>query len=184
MARTSKRTVSKLEAARCQLETAINLYFHEGDQISIHTLACAAHEIVQSINRGKGDKPTLKDSLKQNIKPAFVKVFYKKMNEAQNFFKHSGRDEHQSIEFAPYFSDVLLLDACWTYRRITNQRLPMLGTFEMWAAITWGKEFVKYPGLDLADPLLVEHANLTRQEFLAALLPVAHGALVTVPSTK
>jgi len=34
--------LSKFEAARRQLETAIKLYFADGDEVSIHALAAAA----------------------------------------------------------------------------------------------------------------------------------------------
>jgi hypothetical protein len=48
----------------------------------------------------------------------------------------------------------------------------------MWAAITWGNHFLTYPGLDLADPLIVEYASYGRQDFVDALVPVAYAALI------
>jgi len=42
--------LSKLDAARRQLETAVALCFQEGDPVSIHSFACAAHEIVETLN--------------------------------------------------------------------------------------------------------------------------------------
>lgn len=45
-------TVKKLEAKR-QLHTAITLWFADKDQVSVHTLACAAYQIVHDINRNK-----------------------------------------------------------------------------------------------------------------------------------
>jgi hypothetical protein len=173
--------ISKLDAARRQLETAVNLYFHEGDQVSIHTLACNAHEIVKNINRGKGGSPTIKESWKDNIKPEYVKTFYKKIDAARNFFKHSGKNENESIELAEFYSNMILLDACWTYRRVTNERLPLFATFESWSAITWGKGFIVYPGLDQAVPGVAEWSKLSRQEFFSMMIPVAYLAMVTVP---
>ena len=174
--------ISKLDAARRQLETAINLYFHEGDVVSIHTLASAAHEIVQNITKEKGGKPTLKESWNHDIKPEFLKEFSKKLRDAQTFLEHSRRDGHQSIELEPFRSDIVMLDACWSYRRVTNERLPVFGTFEVWAAITWGKRFLRYQGLNLADPLIVKWANSSRQEFFNTFLPIAYAAIVTSPS--
>jgi len=40
-----KLKISKLDAAKRQLETAIRLYFNEADPVSVHTLAGAAHTI-------------------------------------------------------------------------------------------------------------------------------------------
>jgi hypothetical protein len=168
--------IGKLEAARRQLETAVNLYFHQGDLVSIHTLACAGHEIVERINQGQGGKPTLKQSWKDDLKPEAVKSFYERLNHAKNFFKHAGKDERQTVLFAPFESDIVLLDACWTYRRITGERQPILGVFELWAAITWGAEFISYPGLDVSVPPASTWAALSRQEYLRQALPVAQAS--------
>ena len=46
--------VSKFDAARRQLETAIRLYFFQGDPISIHTLASAAAQILHDLSRHRG----------------------------------------------------------------------------------------------------------------------------------
>jgi hypothetical protein len=47
--------ISKLDAARRQLDTAIELWFHDGDPISIHTLTSAAFEIIQDLNKKHGN---------------------------------------------------------------------------------------------------------------------------------
>jgi hypothetical protein len=50
-----KIKISKLDAARRQLDTAIRLYFMEGDPVSVHTLAAAAFEILKDLVRsGQG----------------------------------------------------------------------------------------------------------------------------------
>jgi hypothetical protein len=43
--------LSKLDVARRQLETAITLYFHESDPVSIHTLTAAAHGVLRDLSR-------------------------------------------------------------------------------------------------------------------------------------
>ena len=50
--------VTEIDAARRQLETAVVLYFREEDPVSIHTLACAAYEILLSLNRASNGAPT------------------------------------------------------------------------------------------------------------------------------
>jgi hypothetical protein len=47
-------TVTKLDAARRQLRTALRLWFHDGDPVSIHALLAAAHEIIHRLYRNKG----------------------------------------------------------------------------------------------------------------------------------
>ena len=46
-----KIRVSKLDAARRQLDCAIELWFAGKDEVSIHTLAAAAHQIISDINK-------------------------------------------------------------------------------------------------------------------------------------
>ena len=53
------KTISKLDAACSQLETAIRLFSQEGDEVSIHTLACAAYEIIHTISKKRGRKKLL-----------------------------------------------------------------------------------------------------------------------------
>jgi hypothetical protein len=48
--------ITKLDAAIRQLDTAITLWFTEADTISIHTLACSAHQIIHDINQQKGHR--------------------------------------------------------------------------------------------------------------------------------
>jgi hypothetical protein len=59
----AKITITKLDAARRQLGIAISLWFQDGDEVAIHTLACAAHQIIHDINRHRGGRDLLFDSL-------------------------------------------------------------------------------------------------------------------------
>ena len=46
-----KISISKLDAACRQLDCAIELWFADGDPVSIHTLACASHQIIHDIKK-------------------------------------------------------------------------------------------------------------------------------------
>ncbi len=43
--------ITKLDAVLSQLETAIALWFNDGDPLSIHTLASAAYQIIYDLNK-------------------------------------------------------------------------------------------------------------------------------------
>ena len=43
--------ISKLDAAKRQLETAVELFFNHKDPVSIHTLTRAVHEILEKFAR-------------------------------------------------------------------------------------------------------------------------------------
>src|SRR5688500_1002695 len=86
--------ITKLDAARRQLDTAITLYFHHGDSVSIHTLAAAAHEVLAAAARKRttGEVEILVDRMLMAIRPEYQDAWNEKMAEAQNFFKHGARD--------------------------------------------------------------------------------------------
>jgi hypothetical protein len=52
-----KLKLSKLDCARRQLELAIELYFMERDPVSIHTLAGAARQLIEDINKHRVGNP-------------------------------------------------------------------------------------------------------------------------------
>src|SRR6476660_10353827 len=124
-------TISKLDAARRQLETAILLYFHEGDPVSIHTLACAAHEVIRDFNKATGGKRTMTEEIEDLIKPQMLREYRSTLKKAQNFFKHHRKgQERATVDLVPHYTQVIILDACYTYRRLTRERLAILATFE------------------------------------------------------
>ena len=47
--------ISMLDAARRQLDTAIELWFRDSDPVSIHTLISVAYEILHDVNRARGN---------------------------------------------------------------------------------------------------------------------------------
>ena len=128
--------VSKLDAARRQLETAVDLYFSNKDPISIHTLTCAAYNIVRDISSRISDtKMIIKDQMFAYIKPEYEKEVRNKINEAENFFKHADRDHDKNIEFHSGFTDFMLHDACNQYHMITQEAPPLLKLFSYWLEV-------------------------------------------------
>jgi hypothetical protein len=123
-------TLTKLEAAKRQLETAITLYFNDADPVSIHTLVSASHEILAALNKEAGNTPTIiSDSL---INEGYKKEFRKWMKEPRNFFKHADKDPKGAYTFYPEINDFFLLDACETYQVLTGEKVPHFIIFRGW----------------------------------------------------
>jgi hypothetical protein len=102
-------TIKKLEAARRQMHTAITLWFADGDSVSVHTLACAAHQIVHDINKkNKGAELLLDSSV---IRDEFRKQYFSEMRKAMRFCEHadSDPDPNGTVEFAPAITDLFIL---------------------------------------------------------------------------
>jgi hypothetical protein len=101
-------SVTKLDAARRHLSTAIRLWFHDGDPVSIHTLGYAAYEVVHvlSMKANRKDKLIFDNDF---IKDEFRSDFNKLVKKAPNFFKHADRDANSTLEFTPQLSEMFFL---------------------------------------------------------------------------
>lgn len=101
--------VSKLEAARRQLATAISLWFTGGDTVSTYALSHAAYEVIHNYTRPNRKRELLFDSL--IVKDEYRKEFNSHLRNPANFFKHAqrGKTEDPEIEFSPATSDVFIL---------------------------------------------------------------------------
>jgi hypothetical protein len=102
-------TVGKLEAARRQLETAFTLWFSGGDPISIHTLTCAAYEIIHAVSkkRNPGRRDLLFDSLV--VPDEYRGDVNRLMKEPANFFEHAKNDADAVIEFKPALTELFMM---------------------------------------------------------------------------
>src|SRR4030043_943878 len=109
MSENKKYTIKKIEAAIRQLDTAIQLWFHGGDEIAIHVLACSAYQIINDINlHKKGDNLLFSND---RIDEKYVTKFNKSLKKHYNFFKHADNDPNPEgiIEFDPRLTEGFIL---------------------------------------------------------------------------
>ena len=165
--------ITKIDAARRQLDTAIDLWFREGDPVSIHTLASAARRIVLDLCGHRGIHLGLFDP---SFLPKGKEQEYKNMlRKAETFFKHAKDDPHNSIRFNPKFTEVYLLDAADSFFRLTGSNTLLMTAF-------WLRVFLFNPKILTRDlvPMVPEAdriklKKLSRKEFFVAfqsLLPI------------
>jgi len=126
-------TVTKIEAARRQLRTAIELWFSDDDPISIHTLAAAAHQIIHDLNRrNKGPDMMLDTKL---VKDEFRKEFASEMKNAANFLKHADRGKMgiaKVFEFNPESNEHFIIFSIIGLRYLGEQLSAEEIAFERW----------------------------------------------------
>ena len=84
---TASQVVSKLEAARRQLETAVRLYFASQDDVAIHTLAAAAHQVLADLKKAQGGSPTISEYLLSFASPELRKSALRHIATPENFLK-------------------------------------------------------------------------------------------------
>ncbi|MES2930995.1 MAG: hypothetical protein V4665_04420 [Patescibacteria group bacterium] len=126
-----KISISKLDAAKRQLEMALNLFFRNADPVSIHTLVGAAHQVLQDICEEQGTQ-SIKQKLLDMVKPEKKTEFIKKLNAPRNFFKHAENDPNSVIEFNPEMTDLILWDTCLMYTTLTQENPAIIQVFNAW----------------------------------------------------
>ena len=111
---------TKVDVARSQLKTAIGLWFHDGDPVSIHALAYAAYEIIHFVSKTKHSrtKQLIFDTL--SVKEEYRGKWAKTIKEHANFFKHANNDPDGSIDFNPVLSMMFMMGASAGLRIIDN----------------------------------------------------------------
>jgi hypothetical protein len=125
--------ITKLQAVKEQLETAIDLFFNDGSPVSIHTLTWAAYNVLCDLNKHKGGSPTLiNDGFLSIVKPEHKKALRRKLREAHTFFKHADKDPDDELEFEPAQTDYVLVDACDRYHLLHGSVNHRISAFQVW----------------------------------------------------
>lgn len=127
--------VTKLDAARRQLRTAIELWFQDGDPVAIHTLAYAAHEIIHRLFRRKGLTGLLFDApgLKEENRKKFANI----LKADANFFKHAERESKPDDvrEFSPDVNESFITICLFGLERMDEEHDDAGLAFKFWFRI-------------------------------------------------
>ena len=166
--------VSKLDVARRQLETAIKLFFYDGDFVSLHTLAAAAFNVLNDLSRQAGeDKKSIRDELLHHVREDKRKVFLDQLRKTENFMKHADRDPDETHSFDPGLSTFFLIDAVRCYWKITGEHTLVTEAYFLWFMTEHPDVFVlaeEYRAMLSVGSNLLQ--GIPKNTFLEALLPV------------
>lgn len=165
----SKITLDKTEVARRQLSAAIDLWFADGEPVAIHTLACAAHEVLATLLLKQGKSSLMFDPKHYN--PGFAGEVKKALHKHYNFFKHADRDADATIEFPVGITEVYLLIAADGWRELSGSREPIHFAFWAWCYMHH-PEIVKLndrqtgiPMAPLPTEIVQEFITLSKKQF-------------------
>lgn len=123
--------ISKLEAAKRQLETAISLFFNQGDIVSIHTLIHASHTLLYEMGKSEDHKSIIKDMFVERVRPEKRDEFRKRLNKSASYFKH-GQNNAKALKFGPFESELYLFDAVRLYQSITGEVIAKMQMYSYW----------------------------------------------------
>ncbi|MFN2624232.1 MAG: hypothetical protein ABR611_15455 [Chthoniobacterales bacterium] len=162
--------ITRIEAAIGQLETAIFLWFQEGDLAAIHTLAAASQELLHHTGKRLGTPSKLVEMI--NSEP---KKFRDRVRQAQNFFKHP--KDHPILSYAPIIAELTIIDALAVVENMNHPLSPIMKLFAIRFALTHPNilpldfALAKFPiGLDVN-----QIGKLSRPDFLEKILPLIGG---------
>ena len=122
--------VRKLDAGVAQLKEAIRLFFEKRDPIAVHSLAGAASSLLVDLGRYKDVDSCVRGS--PHIRDDKRGLWIKKINEAQNFFKHADKDPEKELEFNPFLTQMLILEGCFLVEALTGKMFPEALLFVAW----------------------------------------------------
>jgi hypothetical protein len=125
--------LSKLDCARSQLETAIKLFFEDGDPVSIHTLASAAYELLKGINKARDLEPLLLEFefLRSPENSDLKKRALKQIRSFQNFFKHADNDPEERKAMRPRINEHLIQHCVEVFRKFASPS-ELIVIFDFW----------------------------------------------------
>lgn len=176
MDRAAALSISKLDAARRQLEVAIRLYFFNDDPVSTYTLGAAAFGVLRDIAQAKGKTlVTAEQQMIDRVVPGKERELMAALRRHQNFFKHADRDPDATIDFNPDSIEWLLFDCTVAYAQLTAETTPLMGTFNLWWRIQH-RDLIKEEYSEMRSQL-DEHAEWfkSRREYLSNVLPMMEG---------
>jgi hypothetical protein len=177
--------ISKLDAARRQIDTAVRLYFDRGDPVSIHTLAAAAFEILKDLDKQAPKTGTFYDLIAQYVQPEYRKVVTKTLKEAQNFFKHADRDAEAVFEFSLAEPELFLLGACDKFRELGGHRSAEMAVFIIWFTLQNPGMITLKTAIPFQEfPAELKYQPNQRSEFFAALIGLAGSAVANLDPDK
>lgn len=130
--------MNKLEVARRHLGTALALFLEDRDPVSVHTLACAAGEVVDRL-RGRRDGASFSShalGLNPSMKP---NEFWDLRHRHYNAFKHATdrkgeeRDDQDILSgFNDEMNDDVLVLACLDYAPLAGTLPIEAQVFQIW----------------------------------------------------
>ena len=125
-------TVTRRQAARAEIDTAIELLFDDGAPVAIEVLTWAAVEMMRGLAEHR-QLQTFQATIEERVKPEALKRWREILKGHYNFFKHGDRDpERISEDFMPEATTYPLFGACVDYQTIFGR-----STFAMMSYMSW-----------------------------------------------
>lgn len=108
--------ISKLDAARRQIDVAIRLLFEGGDPVAVHTLVGASSVIISDLVDMHHPNKSW-DKFAQEANKITASEYFQVMRKPQNFLKHARDDADATLDFDPKDTESV---AFWAVMNLSN----------------------------------------------------------------
>lgn len=114
-----------------------------------------------------------KDGFLQRVKVGHETEVRRILNAAENFFKHADRDHDETFTFNPDSSEIMLLDACGTYYRLSGEFPPLFRLYQSWYIANYPAHF-QFSSDDSTriSELAPEQVKRGRRRYFEEVLPL------------
>lgn len=152
--------LTKATVARHQLATAIDLYFSEGDVISVYSLSANAWEVIDVLCTKAGVE-SMSIQARENV-PAGKDLKRDYINSPhRNFFKHANCDPEACLEpLSVAHVESLIFLAVEDYIRLYNRSPIQFQAFQAWYLAKYPDRLEATIGTDLMERLQVAFPSL------------------------
>jgi hypothetical protein len=164
--------VTKIDAARRQLDVAIRLYFYDEDVVATYTLVWAVYNLLSDLIKKQGLKSDLDRDLNWII-PKERKEIRDLFRSAGNYFKHADdKNYDKPLKFFYKPVEMYLFDSCRMYYTLTNNNPPTIGIYKSWFHLT--HKGLLMPDLEEKLEKSRQHIDITNKlKFFNDILPTA-----------
>jgi hypothetical protein len=130
--------ITKIEAARREIEAAIRMTFNGYDAVAIHCVASAASQIVRDLSEHDGKIESL-ERIKDVIAPGYEKQFWTAFNRSAGFLKHADKEPDGVHTLDEAETDLLIFIAMKLYRDLGNTPSRAMHAFVVWYVLCYPK---------------------------------------------
>ncbi len=124
--------VTRQDAAKRQITTAIELVFGRGDAVSANVLTWSASEMLRGVASAKGIQ-TFHTNIEMRVREEYIKEWRNILKSNYNYFKHADRDPERVIEdFSPEATTWALFAAGVDYYSIYGKRTWAMLVYHVW----------------------------------------------------
>jgi hypothetical protein len=135
--------IDKMDAARRQLEAAVDLILDGVDPVPIHTVVSAADQIVSDVAAKRGIKLFVEEAFKAYFKPEHHDQARRHLRRFANFFKHADKDHDGKIELLKDVANDLKLGMTIKSYSQLEEATPIMLAYVKWLNIVNPRIFHK-----------------------------------------